>query len=455
MCGSKIGKSYLWQVLEKLKEYIEQLKLMHREDKILVAVSGGIDSMVLLHLLQALNYQVGVAHCNFQLRGEDSDEDEVFVKQYCSLLSIPFFSQRFETNNYATERKLSIQMAARELRYHWFEQVMKKEGYTRLATAHHFNDSIETILLNWVKGGGIETLGGIAPMRGNIIRPLLFATREQVNDYAADYKILWREDGSNQMQNYQRNFIRHQVIPQVKRLNVSLENTLMESNRKIAGELGFFYDQIRDWKSKNLLKVDNYIKINKEVLAASPHATVLLWHCIREYGFSYSICDEATHILNNQPGKQFLSESHRMVIDRLEIIISSIFSTGQPVEIGASSEEYYFNLWKLVVKKGVACKPGESSMEAVLDFDKLVFPLIWRKWASGDYFYPLGMNRKKKLSDFLIDKKVSLAEKDTVTVLESNGEIIWVVGHRLDNRYRLTENTQTAISFTLYPYLKQ
>lgn len=436
-------------MLETLKQYIEQKKLIAPDDQILVAVSGGLDSMVLLHLLYTAGYKLGVAHCNFQLRGAESDGDEHFVKQYCARLGIPFFCTRFDTNNYATEHKLSIQMAARDLRYAWFNELLKKQGFAKLATAHHFSDSIETVLLNWAKGGGTESLRGIAPQRGNIIRPLLFATREQINQYAADNEITWREDISNQTDDYQRNFIRHQVIPQLKRINVSLENTLLASSWKIDSELAFLDKQYAAWKAANCEEVNGTLRIAKKVLTDHTIAASLLWRSVRELNLSFEMCEEVIQSLHAQSGKQFFSSTHRLVIDRDFLIITVITNHLPEVMIEYGQTEVTMGKRRLKIAYDVPVKPVLDSHVAVLDFEKTKFPLCWRTWKAGDYFHPLGMEQPKKLSDFLIDNKISLAEKDEVTVLESNGEIVWVVGYRIDNRFKLTTDTQKAICFIL------
>ena len=436
-------------MLEKLKEYIEEKKLADRHDKILVAVSGGLDSMVLLQMLHTLKFSVAVAHCNFQLRGNDSDQDEKFVKQYCERLDIPFFSKRFDTNNYATEHKLSIQMAARNLRYSWFAQLQNERGFTRLATAHHFNDSIETVLLHWIRGGGIESMKGIAPVRGTLIRPLLFATRDELNQYAADHEINWREDSSNQTDDYQRNFIRHQVIPQLKRINVSLENTLIESIRKIEGELAFFNSSFDAWRDRNSLFDKGFFKLRKSALIETSYGASLLWRCIKEMGFDFPICEDIIRSIAGQSGRQFYSDSHRLVIDRDFLIVTRKQDAMEELIIDSTPSEASMGSLKMKVESCDEIKPSDLPTMAVLDADKIQFPLRWRKWNQGDYFYPLGMNQRKKVSDFLVDNKISMAEKESVTVLESAGEIVWLAGYRIDNRVKLTPETKRAISFTL------
>ena len=436
-------------MIEKLKHFVDELNLLSPRDRVLVAVSGGLDSMVLLHLLKQLETEVAVAHCNFQLRGDDSDQDEAFVRAYCESKDIPFFCQRFETNNYATENKLSIQMAARELRYAWFGELMEVNGFIKLATAHHFNDSIETMLLNWVRGAGIEALRGISPSRGNIIRPLLCATRDEINDYAADHTITWREDISNQTDDYQRNFIRHQVIPPLKRINVSLENTLRESVHKTEDEWAFYQKSVDDWHKRFVIRDGEILKISKEGFLHPAHGASLLWQTIKSKGFSYEQCVEALHIKDKQSGKYFLSSSYKLVVDRDSFMVTRQENDWHEVFIQRDQSQVALGPMKLEIRESDPIPPSQNQNEAMLDADKLVFPLRWRKWLPGDQFFPLGMDHHKKISDFLIDRRISVGEKDRVTVLESAGEIVWVAGHRIDNRYKLTSVTKRALTFLL------
>lgn len=438
-------------MIDKLKRFIEEKNLLVRHDRILVAVSGGLDSMVLLHMLKRLDIEVAAAHCNFQLRGRDSDEDEEFVRMHCRKIDVPFFCKRFETNNYATENQLSIQMAARELRYTWFEELIEGKGFTKLTTAHHFNDSIETMMLNWVRGAGIEGLKGIPTKRGKIIRPLLFATREEIINYAADHQIAWREDISNQTDDYQRNFIRHQVIPQLKRINISLENTIRESVSKVEDEWAFYLKNVDEWKDKFLSQEGEIVKISKGGFLHPAHRAPLLWNSIKAFGFSYEFCKEALDIKDQQSGKQFLSSTHKLVVDRDYFIVTPQENHWNEISIQMDQTKATLGPWTLDFSVSSEIKPSNNVKEAVLDADILVFPLQWRKWLPGDYFYPLGMTHRKKISDFLIDRKISVGEKDSITVLESGGEIVWVVGHRIDNRFKLTANTKRALTFILSP----
>lgn len=434
-------------MLQQFLNHIKINNLCSPADKILLAVSGGLDSMVMLHLFKEAGFTVAVAHCNFQLRGEESKNDELFVETECKKLGVPFYVTHFNTEAYAHEHGLSIQMAARELRYQWFNQVMEQNGFNYLATAHHVNDSIETALLNWVHGSSLEGFGGIPVKNGRVIRPLLFATKGQLKVYAKDNAIAWQEDSSNQTDDYQRNFIRHQIIPRLQEINPSLEETFLTGQRKIKDELGFIDEQFKVWKSNNVVIKHDTIFIAKQGVTYAS----LLWRATREFGFNFPQCEDALKALDGQSGKKFLSATHQMVIDREHVIISTSTLVWDDALIEKDANQATFGTWKLSIEKVSGIKSTFEKSEALLDVDKLAFPLRWRLWKPGDLFYPLGMDHKKKLSDFLIDNKVSLSEKYNVSILESDGQIVWVVGHRIDNRFKITSETRSIISFKLMP----
>lgn len=404
--------------------------------------------MVMAHLFHSCSFTVSVAHVNFQLRGEDSDGDERFVQDWCSQNKIPFFCQRVETNNYAIENKLSIQMAARELRYAWFDKLREQNGFHYIATAHHLNDSIETVLINLARGTGLEGLTGIPAKSGNLFRPLLFATRADIENYAAQQEVAWREDTSNATDDYQRNFIRHHIIPGFKKLNPSFEETTQETLSKIKSEFSLLERDLDVWKKANLIHENHKIRIKKIGLNYLEGAA-RLWHCIKDFGFRFSVCEDIMKALHGQSGKQFLTHSHKLVIDRDFLELTPIQDNWKEVLIDYEQENGTLGPWLIEIVKASPRKPSNNLNEASVDLEKLEFPLVWRKWKAGDSFYPLGMTQRKKISDLLIDRKVSLGEKDSVTVLESGGEIVWVAGHRIDNRFRLTESTRAVITFSI------
>lgn len=408
--------------------------------------------MVMLHLFIEAGFQVGVAHCNFQLRGKESDGDENFVHHACQELKIPVVVKRFDTDAYAWENKLSTQMAARELRYAWFDFMLEENHYNLLATGHHFDDTIETVLLNWTKGSSLEGLTGIPVKNKRVIRPLLFATRAQVEMYAAEKGIQWREDQSNLTDDYQRNFIRHQIVPKLKEINPSLEITLHDGLEKIQGDLELIHFQTEQWKKQFLSVEGEKVTIAKKGFDSFQQGAHLLWRCIREYGFNFEQTREVISGLHRQSGKQFLTPTHKLIIDREKIILTPHVDFWNDTVIKDGQSQASLGSWDMDIEKISDLSKSNDVFEAKLDADKIVFPLTWRKWRAGDVFYPLGMEHRKKVSDFLINNKVPVSDKDVVTVLESNGEIVWVVGYRIDNRFKITPLTTSAILFSLQPY---
>jgi tRNA(Ile)-lysidine synthase len=438
-------------MLEQFLNHINSLNLCEKTDRILLAVSGGIDSMAMLYLFQEAGYSFGVAHCNFQLRGKESEGDEQFVHQVCKELGLPVFIKRFETEAYAWENSLSTQMAARALRYAWFEQLLSDHHYQRLATGHHLDDSMETIILNITRGASTEGLAGIAARNEKIIRPLLFATKKSIEKYAVLKGIVWREDQSNLTDDYQRNFIRHQVIPLLRELNPSLETTWQNGIEKIQGDLSLMQHAYDAWKSDAVVEESNRISILKSSLASYLQPASLLWRFGRTLNFNFEQCKEVIRSLHGQAGKRFFSSTHLLVIDRDHLVVTPHQEDWSEESIDKGQAETILGPYRLNMKAVTVMSPLNSDTEAVLDGDALQFPLIWRKWRPGDSFYPLGMTHHKKLSDFLIDSKVSVADKESVTVLESGGQVAWVVGRRIDDRFKLTESTRSPIKFTLTP----
>ncbi|GHN00873.1 tRNA(Ile)-lysidine synthase [Cytophagales bacterium WSM2-2] len=416
--------------------YISEKRLCSTKDKILLAVSGGLDSMVMLHLFRECSFKISVAHVNFQLRGKESDGDELFVKEFCVENSISFFANHFDTLAYAAEKSLSTQMAARELRYQWFDKLIQEHSFNRLATAHHLNDSIETALLNLVRGSGLEGLDGISSKNGNIIRPLLFATRERIEAYAKENNIAWREDSSNASDDYQRNLIRHKVVPLLKELNPSLENSFSESMEKISGAAELMAMGIAYWKEKFVISKGDQIHLDKKGIESEG----ILWNLIKSDGFNLDQCRQIIKSLHGQSGKKFSSSDFELIIDRDDLIISKMITDLQDVYIEEGQIEAHMGKHTLRLSETKNSSIPIKATTVLLNISKLQFPLRWRKWKAGDFFYPLGMNHKKKLSDFLIDQKISVAEKETVTVLESGNEIVWVVGYRISEKYKSSES---------------
>jgi len=435
-------------VLKLFHDHIARHQLCKATDKILLAVSGGLDSMVMLHLFHKSGYSIAVAHCNFQLRGAESDGDEEFVRARCSHLNIPFYSIEFDTNNYAWENSLSIQIAARQLRYAWFEELLEQEKLDKLATGHHLNDSLETVLLNLCKGTGVHGLAGIPLENKFIIRPMLFASRAEVELYATEENLEWREDSSNLTDDYQRNFLRHKIIPLLKEINPSLENTFSMTLEKVRGGVELMSLSRKELENSFVKTRDGKTFIMKEVFTPLRYAAPVLWEMIKQFGFNLEQCEEIIQSIRTQSGKKFLTTTNQLIIDRESLIISTHQDSWAQTEIEEGQTESKLGPWRLAINECEAVVNANRS-EAILDAEKLHFPLSWRKWKAGDSFCPLGMDHHKKVSDFLIDQKIPITDKDSVTVLESKGEIIWVVGHRVDNRYKITDQTKQAIAFQI------
>ncbi len=438
-----------------LKQFISHLSDKHKLKpgaKVLLAISGGLDSMVMLELFHQSGFNIGVAHVNFQLRGEASDGDEALVKKVCENKGIPFFKTQVATKEYAKDKGISVQMAARELRYTWFATIAKEHHYDWIATAHHLNDSIETALFNWTNASSLAGLCGIAAQHGNIIRPLLFATRKELEDFAQEHAVPWREDSSNALDVYKRNFIRHQLIPKLKELNPSLESSLQRGQRKLFGELLFLNYAFEQWKIQYVEEENAIIRIEKSGLDKVDAAAMLLYKVAEPFGFNFDVCEEAIQVLHAQAGKKFLSASHELIIDRTKIFIAQHADLISPVLIEKGQTDAFFGNWHLTIAVGKKQPPVSDPYVAMVDLSQLRFPLIWRQWQAGDVFHPLGMKGRKKISDLLIDAKVAMPDKAKVTVISAGEEIVWVAGHRLDERFKLAENTKEVLILTLRPY---
>ncbi len=432
-------------MLTAFKNFVSQQDLFDPGDRILLAVSGGLDSMVMTAVFQEAGYSIAVAHCNFQLRGEESDGDEAFIKQYCARFKIDFYSRRFSTKNYAEETRLSVQMAARELRYNWFDELMEEKKFHWLATAHHLDDNIETVLLRWIKGANLDQLTGIPVRNGKIIRPLLFATRQEILDFAKAEKLMWREDASNATSDYQRNFVRHQVVPRLKELNPSLAQTFGNSLEKIKGAHELMkrgLGQLKDTITKN---EGQQFMVDKTLLLLLEHPVFVCYEWLRPFGFEWDRCDQLISALDGAPGKKFLSNTHEAVIDREYIIVSPRQEWAHEILIEDGQAKAVLGPWVLTLKTAPGNKIEASEDHGTFDAELVKYPLVWRKWRNGDSFCPLGLAHRKKLSDFLIDEKVPLNKKQTVTVIESGGEIVWVVGLRIDDRFKVTSQTTAVV----------
>jgi tRNA(Ile)-lysidine synthase len=435
-------------MLNEFKIFITENKLVKPGDRVLLAVSGGIDSMTMAHLFLRLGYKTAIAHCNFSLRAEESDKDEAMVHSYADQNNIPFHSIRFATKAFAKKEGMSVQMAARDLRYNWFEVIRQENNYDSVAVAHNLNDNIETFIINLTRGTGITGLTGIKPCSNNIIRPLLFATRNSITDYCNRHQIIFREDRSNADTKYTRNKIRHLVIPVLKEINPSVENTLRET----AGR----FTEISEIVSEYISAIRKSVSEEKGVLTTFSissvknylHNKTVLYELFKPFGINNVQLNDLIKVTVGKTGGQIFTASHRIIKNRKELIAAPKVTNGETLfyvrnitELrkvqNISSASYADVTGKFII-------PSDP-LTACLDTEKISFPMIIRKWKTGDHFYPLGMEHKKKLSDYFIDSKYSQIDKENILILESAGEIAWVIGDRIDNRVKLTSTTTKAL----------
>lgn len=439
-------------MLKEFNTYIKKEKLFSKTDTILLTVSGGIDSIVMCELFHQAGLKFGIAHCNFQLRGDESDTDELFVEELAEKYNVQFHSVAFDTSAYAKKNKLSIQLAARKLRYEWFEEIRTQFDYKYIATAHHQDDSIETFFINLIRGTGISGLHGILPKQNYIIRPLLFSGKEQIELFAKKNKLKHREDSSNASDKYVRNKIRHQLIPVLKELNPNISQTIAEDIQRLSDTEKVYKKEITNKRSKIIKEDKNGLQISIKELKKLKPIEPYLFEFLYPLGFNSATIDEIIESLNGQSGKQFFSPTHRLIKDRDFLIVENgkwKMGNGKSHSIKKSQKSLIAEELKLnfkSVSKTANYKLQTTNEATNIDFDKLQFPLEIRKWEKGDTFYPLGMKGKKKLSDFFIDKKISIAEKENTWLLTSANKIVWVIGLRLDDRFKVTDKT-TKIYF--------
>ena len=429
-------------MVEQLLNHIKRYALCKTTDKILLAVSGGLDSMVMFHLLRSTGFPVTVAHCNFQLRAVDSDADEKLVRETCRQWDVPFVEKKFDTAAYAVANGVSVQMAARDLRYAWFDELLQLHHCDHLATAHHFDDVAESVFLNLIRGTGIDGFRGIAPKKDKIIRPLLFATRQMIAAYAEREKVVWREDASNASDDYQRNFLRHQIIPRFQELNPAFVEGFRDTQERFLGARALMLAFIDTFRQSAVEVRDQVMYIDIAKIRESPSPHVLLWELIKDLGFKYDHCRKIAE--DHQPGKIFHTSSHQLLVDRAHYIIERKQVSGFMARTLDRGQQWVGEPPFLLSVQEVLRTDFhlvKSSSLAQLDADRLKFPLVWRRWQAGDYFVPLGMQQEKKLSDFLIDLKIPFNSKADITVVESGQDIVWVVGLRISERYKVTADT--------------
>ncbi len=463
-------------LLQRFILFIQEQNLFQKNDHLLLTVSGGVDSVVLCELCKQAGFHFTIAHCNFQLRGEESERDERFVRSLGDKYGVKVLVNKFETKKIASEQKSSIQETARILRYTWFFNLWKESkesvemnpvsentlsgwhvtGHSRhfVLTAHHANDNIETMVMNFFKGTGIKGMHGILPKSGvanYMVRPLLFATKEELLLFSKENNLAYVEDSSNSSDKYTRNYFRNQLIPALKKVYPEVEDNLKRNIERFR-EIEILYDQAIKLHKQKLIEIKGdevHIPILK-LLKVNPLKTIL-YEIIKEYGFTPHQTDEVINILQRESGKYVSSSSHKIIKNRAWLIIAPINTLlANHILINENEKEINFEGGKIRIREQPITDYERLGTDKVmLDAEAIIFPLLLRKWKQGDYFYPLGMKGKKKLSKFFIDQKISLTDKERIWVIENNKKIIWIVGKRIDDRFKITDKTKKILSIEL------
>lgn len=468
-------------LLDRFRKHIRDYQLFNKEDKLLIAVSGGVDSVVLCELCRQAGYDFSMAHCNFQLRGEESDRDEEFVKKLAGKYQFELFIKKFDTETYSLKNRISIQEAARNLRYDWFNEFLKKKMirstqikpvsftetgplpvYDYLLTAHHADDNIETLLMNFFRGTGLHGMTGISAKTGPIRRPLLPFSKNELIVFGKELQLEFVEDSSNASSKYTRNFIRNELVPSMEKIYPELKQNLQHNINRFVQIEKLYKLGIDDIRKKLCKQKGKEIHIPVKQLMNYQN-TALIYEIIKDYGFSEKQVEEVIKLAGSESGKYIISPGHTFHIIRHRhwlIITPANTEISTNIIINQEEHEIQFPLGKLWIKTTSNIQPlgrspesfgTTSNFTAALNSKHIVFPLLLRKWKTADYFYPLGMRKKKKLSRFLIDQKMSKTEKDNTWVIESNKRIIWVVGQRIDDRFKLLPETKESLQIEFLP----
>lgn len=432
-------------MFDAFKAYITKNISFSKDDTFLLAVSGGIDSCVMLDLFMKFDCKFAVAHCNFHLRGRESDRDELFVKRLVSQNNKKLHLIDFDTEEYAAKNKLSIEMAARELRYNWFNQLICENNYSFIATAHNMNDVAETFLLNLSRGTGLKGLTGIKAKNGKLIRPLLFAQRDEIEIYAKQNNISYVTDSSNNEEYYTRNKIRHSILPVFKDINPSFIKTLQNNIDKLNDAHAVYISHISDAKTKLITKDQTGICIDLDTLKQYNPVKPYLYECVYKYGFNETQIDNIIESINCNEEQNFFSDGFRLVKSRSQLIISSISQQKHPDTITITSSDFKSDTpFQIDIRESnTNQREFNDSFIAEIDSNQIQYPLSVRKWQYGDYMKPIGMKGKsKKISDMLNDLKLSSIEKEQCYVLESQNTILWLIGYRLSDICKLNGSTK-------------
>ncbi len=438
--------------INDVKRHIDRLS-KGSSSKFLLAISGGADSVAMLDIFADLKYNCIIAHCNFNLRGEESDRDENYVRELAKKTSLPIFVKSFNTKNYAEIHSISIEMAARELRYDWFKNLSEEYNCDKIVVAHHGGDVAETVIINLIRGTGIKGVAGIPETNGKIIRPFLKFDREDILRYLEKKGIKYCEDSTNTSTDYVRNNIRHNIIPEMKKINPALIRTFIENTERIREAEALFRQKVNEIRNSIICNKKDILYIDINGLKESVAPSTILYDILKEFSFGSKIVEDIVNSLDGISGKQFYSDTHKLIKDRKSLIIYPLKDN--------NAEKYIVSENDITISKPVFIKISKHDIQsykipqskdiACVDADKLLFPLTIRRWKNGDIFYPYGMKgKKKKVSDFFSDNKFSIWEKENTWILESDGKIVWIIGYRIDDRFCLTGKSCKLIEFYLH-----
>jgi tRNA(Ile)-lysidine synthase len=423
--------------------FVTQQQLFTKNSALLVATSGGVDSMVLCQLLQTNGFNFAIAHCNFNLRGAESDADADFVKQYAVANNVTFYYQQFNTTDYAQQNKIGIEEAARNLRYNWFAALTQQYNFTAILTAHHANDQVETVTMNFFRGTGLNGLRGIKVKRENIIRPLLFATKADINEYAQKNNIAYVTDSSNQSNQYTRNLFRNEILPLIEKAYPNAFENILQNATRFTEVEAFLQQALQKQQAKLITKKGPEEMVPVLLLQQQPNPTHFLWEWLQPKGFTTGQLNDIVNLLTAETGKYITSTTHQLYKNRNWLVVATLQTqAAEFIVIEKETTSIPYANQHLQISEQLYNSGDILPSHAQLNAGKIEYPLILRKCKTGDYFYPLGMPHKQKLSKFFSNNKLSLTQKQNIWIIESNKKIVWVVGMRIDDRFKAKEGQQ-------------
>ncbi|MCG9879391.1 MAG: tRNA lysidine(34) synthetase TilS [Bacteroidia bacterium] len=431
-------------LLKEFQSFVQNNSLFEPNHKLLVAVSGGVDSMVLLHLLKLQKYEVSCAHVNFNLRGIESEADAQFVKNYCTQNHIPYYHKSFDTLSFKEASGKGTQEAARILRYQWFDELVQTESFNYLVTAHHANDQAETILFNLIRGAGAKGLAGILPKRDYIVRPLLFAKKQDLLDYAKEQQIVFRTDASNDSDDYSRNYIRHQILPKILQMQSGFVSNMQHHSNLMQATHYYYLKKINELEKTIVVENKNEYIIQLKELLAQEFPAFLLFEWIKKFGYNFNQCEQIiATLVNKHSGALFYSNSHKLLIDRNTLIIKE--DSKSALHICVEKLPFQFEINQTKYSFSIEEFTGFEENTWWLDADKISLPLVIRPWQQGDKFAPLGLNQTQKISDYFTNKKLNLFQKESAWIMETHNQICFIGPYQIDNRFKVTINTKTYL----------